>query len=214
MKKKMLFMAAIAGLVTLGSCVKDDVSSSVEAVRMAKANELNAKANDYNAAADLKKAQTALANATQAAEVAIKQAQAVAAQLANEATEMNNQVKSAALAAEIAKTIADYEDQTATSNANAQFQLNNLAQYLRDVSQDAFTAVNAVIGKYKTALGAYNTAQKNVITAKLALDKAKKDLEHAAEVKEYNIDAQNKIIAQNEKKIELLNELKAKVGEG
>jgi hypothetical protein len=34
----MLFMAAIAGVISLGSCVKDDVSGSVEAVRQAKAN--------------------------------------------------------------------------------------------------------------------------------------------------------------------------------
>ncbi len=52
MKKKMLFMAAIAGLISLGSCVKDDVSGSVEAVRQAKANELNGKANPHDGDAD------------------------------------------------------------------------------------------------------------------------------------------------------------------
>jgi hypothetical protein len=179
MKKKMLFMAAIAGLVTLGSCVKDDVSGSVEAVRQAKANQLNADANQKNATAEhikaLQAADLALQQATAAAQAAtakLTEAQALAA-------ELDNQVAQAALADEIAAQVAQYKMQTANRNTNLQTALNNLASEIAKGDDIEFKRVQALIKQFQNAYDDWVDAQNDLVDAKAALATAQVSAEYA-----------------------------------
>ncbi|MFK2363045.1 hypothetical protein ACIXNO_20070 [Bacteroides fragilis] len=78
MKKKLMMVAVLLGALSLGACVDNNESASVEAVRNAKAKQLESLANLNNANADAQKAITA-------AEVALKEAQAAFAKAQAEA---------------------------------------------------------------------------------------------------------------------------------
>ena len=69
MKKKLMMVAVLLGALSLGACVDNDESASVEAVRMAKAEQLKGLAALANAQAEAKKI-------TADAEAALKNAQA------------------------------------------------------------------------------------------------------------------------------------------
>lgn len=69
MKKKFMMAAVLLGALTLGSCVDDNESASVTAIREAKAAQLSALANYQQAQAD---AEVILANA----EAKVKEADA------------------------------------------------------------------------------------------------------------------------------------------
>jgi hypothetical protein len=191
MKKKMLFMAAIAGLISLGSCVKDDVSGSVEAVRNAKANELNAKANEHNANAALANANAALTNAKQSAEVALAQANAALAQARAEAAQLDTQLQKERYAAELEAAVANFEAQTATNKANAQRAANDLAAALRVASTADLDFISNLIGKYNQAYANFVSAQQSVINAKSQLAQAQISAEYA--VKTNAVAIQDKI---------------------
>ncbi len=186
-------MAAIAGLISLGSCVKDDVSGSVEAVRQAKANELNARANDFNATADHTKAITSADVAYRTAEAAEKQADA-------EIRKMQQQLEAASLEANIAQTIAGYNATTAAAN-RAQ------ATDLRALATDEQADVAAAVAAYQTAFGNFTNAQKAVIAAKLTYETAKNDAENAAEIKANAIRGFEKAIEEDEAMIAALKEV-------
>jgi hypothetical protein len=202
MKKKMLFMAAIAGLVTLGSCVKDDVSSTVEAVRQAKANELNAKANKDNAEADLIKA-------TQAAKVAQEQAKALQEAATARIQEANAKLKEDALAQELESIIADFKAKVATSNADVQTQLNNLQNALRAAATAKYDDIAALIANYRTAFNNFTKANAALVTAKANLEKAKIDSDYAEEVNATIIKGLEDKIAEKGALLEALKEVKA-----
>jgi chromosome segregation ATPase len=214
MKKKMLFMAAIAGLISLGSCVKDDVSGSVEAVRNAKANQLNADANLKNAQAAVQQAAAELAKATQSALVAQEQANAAILQAQAKAAEMRNEVTAAALEDEIANAIADFKQQLAGNQTALQNNLNAFDAALRTAKIREYAELQRLTSDYANAYAALNAAQATLLGDMLALDGAKENYEYAMKSKENQINANKKQIEQNEKLIEKLTELKAKIEAG
>lgn len=195
-------MAAIAGLVTLGSCVKDDVSGSVEAVRQAKANELNAKANLDNANADLIKA-------TQAAKVAQEQATALSKQAQAQIDQANAKLKEDALAQELESIIADFKAKVATSNADVQTQLNNLQNALRAAATAKYDDIAALVANYRTAFNNFTKANAALVTAKANLEKAKIDSDYAEEVNATIIKGLEDKIAEKGALLEALKEVKA-----
>ena len=209
MKKKMLFMAAIAGLVTLGSCVKDDVSGSVEAVRQAKAQELLGEANEHNANAALANANAALVTATQAAKVAQEQAIALQQQAQAQIQQADAQLKEAALADELDDIIAQYKADTALQNANLQNELNNLQTALRAAATANFDDIAALIANYKLAYSDFTTATANLVTAKANLEKAQIDSDYAKEVNATIIKGFEDTIAEQEALLAALKEVKA-----
>lgn len=168
MKKKMLFMAALAGVVTLASCVKDDESASVTAVRNAKAAQLNADATYKQAQAANEQAQAAYNLAQTANETALARANAVLADIA-EATK----------ASEIEKDLRGYQLQEAADAATLQNSLNNVATAERNAINNKYNAINAAVNAYTGLLAAYNAAVVNITTQKANLAKAKVDAEYA-----------------------------------
>lgn len=168
MKKKMLFMAALAGLVVLGSCVKDDESASVTAIRNAKAAQLNADATLKQAQAANEQAQAAYNQADAAFRAAQARQEVVTADIAE-----------AKKASEIEKELRQYQLQEAADAATLQNSLNTLANNERAAINNKYNAINAAVNAYTGLLLAYNAAVVNITTQKANLAKAKVDAEYA-----------------------------------
>ena len=202
-------MAAIAGLISLGSCVKDDVSGSVEAVRNAKANQLNADANLKNAQAAAAQATADLTKATTAAQVALQTAQAASAAAQAKIDEADAQLKGDALAAELEAILADYADQTATSKASAQTQLNLLAAALRTAAQSNYDNVSTLVANFKLAFNNLTAAKAALVTAKANFAKAQISSEYAEEVNAAIVKGLEDTIAEKEALLEALKKIES-----
>lgn len=189
MKKKMLFMAALAGVVTLASCVKDDESGSVTAVR-------NAKAAQLNADATLKQAQAA----NQQAQAAYQQA--LAAEKAAQARQevVTADILEATKADEIAAALATAKADLATQNANWQAAINTL-------KADARLEVTTLIGDYQAAVANYQFALNDVFVKKADLQAAKLDEEYAIKALADNLSADKKNLEQWQAKLAALEEM-------
>ena len=152
MKKKFIAVYALIGVLALGSttltsCVDDNESASVTAVRDAKAAQLNALAAQANADASVKEALAAL-----------KQAQAEAATIKNEFDQQDYAMKLEKLEAEYAAQIAESQKKQA---ADEQQILKDLAAY----QVSLYNSYNAVQGQVVAVSN--EIAQKYVKVAKL-----------------------------------------------
>lgn len=119
MKKKfiavsVLICALALGSTTLTSCVDDNESASVTAIRDAKAKQLTSLANYQQAQADAEKI-------IAEAEAAIRNAEAQAKQIENESASVDLEIKKATLA-------TDIEAAKAKAEANLMIQQAALAQ--------------------------------------------------------------------------------------
>lgn len=161
-------MAALAGLVVLGSCVKDDESASVTAIRNAKAAQLNADATLKQAQAANEQAQAAYNQADAAFRAAQARQQVVLAD-----------IDEAKKASEIEKDLRGYLLQEALDAVTMQNNLNNLATAERNAITNKYTAINAAVNAYTGLLVAYNAAVVQVTTEKANLAQAKVDAEYA-----------------------------------
>ena len=167
MKRKMLFMAALAGVVTLASCVKDDESGSVTAVRNAKAAQLNGEATVSAAQAKFLEAQAALQNA---------QAAVLQAQARQEAVQAS--IDEATQASDIARIIAQNNSTTATSNQTWQNAINQLKQLERQELDQLITRYQNAAWDYQNAIDDVLTVQANIKSAQLDKENAVKSLEN------------------------------------
>ena len=195
-------MAAIAGLVTLGSCVKDDVSGSVEAVRQAKAQELLGEANEHNANAALANAQAATENASSAAKAALAKAQADLTAAQAQSAQATADFDKAVLAQKIADQVATYE-------AAIQASKNALDAAMRTQMIKESTDVAALLGNYKTAFNKLTAAQSALVAAEAALAKAQIDADYAEEVNAAMIKGWEDTIAEKEALLAALKEVKS-----
>ena len=191
MRKKFIavyaLMAVLAlGSTTLTSCVDDNESASVTAIRNAKAEQLKALAALSNAQAEAAKIQAE-------AEAALRNAQA---EWQKEQTEEAKQK----FAVQIEVIKAQAERDIALANKDA-------LQYEKEIWENADAKIQAMVSDYQSAL-------QDVIDTKEELIEAKIDYAHfevdstlaEAKYKEFVID-QNRTIAQNEADIKRLQAL-------
>lgn len=191
MRKKFIavyaLMAVLAlGSTTLTSCVDDNESASVTAIRNAKAEQLKALAALSNAQAEAAKIQAE-------AEAALKNAQA---EWKKEQTEEAKQ--KFAIKIEVIKAQAERDIALAKKDA---------LQYEKEIWENADAKIQAMVSDYQSAL-------QDVIDTKEELIEAKIDYAHfevdstlaEAKYKEFVID-QNRTIAQNEADIKRLQAL-------
>lgn len=191
MRKKFIavyaLMAVLAlGSTTLTSCVDDNESASVTAIRNAKAEQLKALAALSNAQAEAAKIQAE-------AEAALRNAQA---EWQKEQTEEAKQ--KFAVQIEVIKAQAERDIALAKKDA---------LQYEKEIWENADAKIQAMVSDYQLAL-------KSVIDTKEKLIEAKIDYAHfevdstlaEAKYKEFVI-GQNQIIAQNEADIKRLQAL-------
>lgn len=191
MRKKFIavyaLMAVLAlGSTTLTSCVDDNESASVTAIRNAKADQLKALAALSNAQAEAAKIQAE-------AEAALRNAQA---EWQKEQTEEAKQ--KFAVQIEVIKAQAERDIALAKKDA---------LQYEKEIWENADAKIQAMVSDYQSAL-------QDVIDTKEKLIEAKIDYAHfevdstlaEAKYKEFVI-GQNQIIAQNEADIKRLQAL-------
>lgn len=191
MRKKFIavyaLMAVLAlGSTTLTSCVDDNESASVTAIRNAKAEQLKALAALSNAQAEAAKIQAE-------AEAALKNAQAEWKKEQTEEAKQKFAIKIEVIKAQAERDIAEAKKQA--------------LEYEKQIWKNADAKIQAMVSDYQSAL-------QDVIETKEELIEAKIDYAHfevdstlaEAKYKEFVID-QNRTIAQNEADIKRLQAL-------
>lgn len=191
MRKKFIavyaLMAVLAlGSTTLTSCVDDNESASVTAIRNAKADQLKALAALSNAQAEAAKIQAE-------AEAALRNAQAEWKKEQTEEAKQKFAIKIEVIKAQAERDIAEAKKQA--------------LEYEKEIWENADAKIQAMVSDYQSAL-------QDVIDTKEKLIEAKIDYAHfevdstlaEAKYKEFVI-GQNQIIAQNEADIKRLQAL-------
>lgn len=191
MRKKFIavyaLMAVLAlGSTTLTSCVDDNESASVTAIRNAKADQLKALAALSNAQAEAAKIQAE-------AEAALRNAQA---EWLKEQTEEAKQ--KFAVQIEVIKAQAERDIALAKKDA---------LQYEKEIWENADAKIQAMVSDYQSALDKVISTKEELIEAKIDYAHFEVDSTLAeAKYKEFVI-GQNQIIAQNEADIKRLQAL-------
>ncbi len=168
MKGKFMIIAALLGALTFGACVDTEESSSVTAIRNAKAEQLKSIATLNNA-----KAQAEATIAAAQAQLAAAQAQLLAAEAAainaeTEAQKIANELEAAQAAKKIAKIEAEmalaalqYEQELLEAQLAATAALKDLADEEKEILSTAYTKYFSSLAELKDAqdaLVAWNKA--------------------------------------------------------
>lgn len=191
MRKKFIavyaLMAVLAlGSTTLTSCVDDNESASVTAIRNAKAEQLKALAALSNAQAEAAKIQAE-------AEAALKNAQAEWKKEQTEEAKQKFAIKIEVIKAQAERDIAKAKKQA--------------LKYEKQIWDNADAKIQAMVSDYQTALNKVISTKEELIEAKIDYAHFEVDSTLAeAKYKEFVID-QNRTIAQNEADIKRLQAL-------
>lgn len=191
MRKKFIavyaLMAVLAlGSTTLTSCVDDNESASVTAIRNAKAEQLKALAALSNAQAEAAKIQAE-------AEAALKNAQAEWEKEQTEEAKQKFAIKIEVIKAQAERDIAEAKKQA--------------LEYEKQIWDNADAKIQAMVSDYQTALNKVISTKEELIEAKIDYAHFEVDSTLAeAKYKEFVID-QNRTIAQNEADIKRLQAL-------
>lgn len=180
-------MAVLAlGSTTLTSCVDDNESASVTAIRNAKAEQLKALAALSNAQAEAAKIQAE-------AEAALKNAQAEWKKEQTEEAKQKFAIKIEVIKAQAERDIAEAKKQA--------------LEYEKQIWDNADAKIQAMVSDYQTALNKVISTKEELIEAKIDYAHFEVDSTLAeAKYKEFVID-QNRTIAQNEADIKRLQAL-------
>ena len=176
MKKKLMMVAVLMGALSLGACVDNDESASVEAVRLAKAKQLESLANINNADADAKKAITAAEVAIKEAEAAYKKAQAELEQAQADQQKILLEKAQAALEAELETAKINAEAQLNYAKASLETAKAALIAALDGVDQANKTRITTLLGKANGLLVTINQDRTDLIDAKNGLARLKAEL--------------------------------------
>ena len=190
MKKKLVMVAVLLGALSLGACVDNNESASVEAVRNAKAEQLMSIANLNNANADAKKAVSAAEVALKEAEAAYKKAQAEADQ-----QKLLLEKAQATLEMEIEALKLQAEAELNAAKAQLEQAKADLIAALDKVDQAEKKRIKDLLGKAEELLGDINEERSSLVTAKNDLAKLNAGLITAEEVRKQTIAEQEEIKA-------------------
>ncbi|EXY50275.1 putative lipoprotein, partial [Bacteroides fragilis str. 3783N2-1] len=177
MKKKLMMVAVLLGALSLGACVDNDESASVEAVRNAKAKQLESVAALNNAKAEAEKI-------TAEAEAALKNAQA---EYQKEMTEEAKQKFAVKL--ELIKANAERDIALAKKEA---------AEYEQQLLDVADAHVRELYASYKIALGDLTSLNSRKIGLVANIASAKEELIPFTALKQIEIDRLERLIANEE----------------
>lgn len=175
-----MMVAVLLGALSLGACVENNESASVEAVRNAKAAQLNSIAVMNNAEAEAKKILSESEAAINNAEAAIKNAQA-------EADKMENEKAKARLEGELAVIKIEAEMKIAQAKAQLEEAKAALIAALDNVNIATKARITTLLGKADECLAKVNSTRLNLVIAKNALIGLKYDLISAQASQEQTI---------------------------
>lgn len=201
MKKKFIAVSMVLGALalsstTLTSCVDDNESASVTAIRDAKAAQLTALANYQQAQADAEKI-------VAEAEAAIRNAEAKWQEIQNELEDLELQKAQATLETDIAAAQAMAEAELLKQQAALETAKATLIESLDKVSIAEKTRINTLIGKADYELTRINNYQQQIINIEANRVSATYNLETIKILKDQSISENNKEIALQEAKLKL-----------
>lgn len=201
MKKKFIAVSMVLGALalsstTLTSCVDDNESASVTAIRDAKAQQLTALANYQQAQADAEKI-------VAEAEAAIRNAEAKWQEIQNELEDLELQKAQATLETDIAAAQAMAEAELLKQQAALETAKATLIESLDKVSIAEKTRINTLIGKADYELSRINNYQQQIINIEANRVSATYNLETIKILKDQSISENNKEIALQEAKLKL-----------
>ena len=185
MKKKLMMVAVLLGALSLGACVDNNESASVEAVRNAKAEQLKGLAALANAQAEATKI-------TAEAEAALKNAQAEYQKEMTEEAKQEFAVEIERIKAEAERAIA--EAKKAASEAE-------LA-----ILKNADERVQWLYGQYTTAADELATLNENLLTKTAGLAQLEAGITTAEANAKVNTIVLNRTIAAETAKLEVLKD--------
>jgi hypothetical protein len=200
MKKKFFVLYALAGAFVvspiLTSCVDDDESASVTAVREAKAEQLKGLAALANAQAQAEATKANAEAAIAAAQAAYYQAQADEASASAEYTQAQTEQYKAQYEAELNK-IQAYNDYM---TAQYQYQLAQYQQNLTNLENNTITSLSY---SYTSALSDIASLNSQIVDKKSELSQVDVDAAYAEAVYNESLIGWNKKIAQYTAEIEI-----------
>lgn len=201
MKKMILLVSMLAGVMTFSGCVDDKESASVTAVREAKAAQLNALAAYSNAQAAAQQAIADTENALREAKVAYETAKAAEKQAQTEIAKAQAQQAMAAAQNEIQRLaneleIMAIEHQIAMLDLQARYETA-----LKNADDQSQQLLGGLYMAYQTAATNLLDAQQEIARKKIELAKLQAGLVNSDETSQMLINDQNRIIANNEQQI-------------
>ena len=198
MKKKLMMVAVLLGALSLGACVDNNESASVEAVRNAKAKQLESLANLNNANADAQKAITAAEVALKEAQAAFAKAQAEAEQAHADQQKLLLEKAKATLEADLEAAKIKAEAELNNAKANLEQAKAALIAALDQVDQANKTRITTLLDKANVLLETINADRQSLIDAKDQLAKLKAELVSVELSKQQIIagEEKNKAVAQ------------------
>lgn len=201
MKKMILLVSMLAGVMTFSGCVDDKESASVTAVREAKAAQLNALAAYSNAQAAAQQAIADTENALREAKVAYETAKAAEKQAQTEIAKAQAQQAMAAAQNEIQRLaneleIMAIEHQIAMLDLQTQYETA-----LKNADDQSQQLLGGLYMAYQTAATNLLDAQQEIARKKIELAKLQAGLVNSDETSQMLINDQKRIIANNEQQI-------------
>ncbi|PWB05432.1 hypothetical protein C5O25_12710 [Paramuribaculum intestinale] len=201
MKKMILLVSMLAGVMTFSGCVDDKESASVTAVREAKAAQLSALAALSNAQAANQQALADTENALREAKVAYETAKAAYQQAQTEIAKAQAQQAMAAAQNEIQR-LANELEEMAIRHKIAMLDLQ--ARYeaaLKKADDDSQALLGGLYTAYEAAATNLLDAQQEIARKKIELAKLQAGLVNSDETSQMLINDQKRIIANNEQQI-------------
>lgn len=201
MKKMILLVSMLAGVMTFSGCVDDKESASVTAVREAKAAQLNALAALSNAQAAQVQAQADTENALREAKVAYEQARAAYQQAQADEAKARAQQAMAAAQNEIQR-LANELEKMALNHKIAMIDLENEYQKKLAESNDGQKEyIAALFTAYKGAYNALFDQQQEIAQKKVTLARLQAGMVDGEEAKALQINGYNRQIVRAEQTI-------------
>lgn len=219
MKKKLLLAVALVGALSLGSCVDNNESSSVTAVRSAKAEQLKGLAALANAQAEAATTSAAADAAMKQAQAEYYKAQADYQKAQTAAQETKNEVEKAeaeAQKAEAATRLAEAQEAIKRVAIDAEASLlasksalltaqNSYEKALRDQNNTNAADLTNYFSDYKTASTNLINKQQDLSAAKILLAKYQAQIINDAQFRKSQIAQKNDEIADLEQNIVAAN---------
>ena len=193
-----MMVAVILGALSLGACVDNNESASVEGVRNAKAAQLNSVAAMNNAEAEAKKAITAAEVALKEAKAAFKKAKAEAAQAEADEAKIALQKAQAGLEAKLEANKIKAEAELANAKAQLEGAKALLIAAMDKVDVATKNRITDLLAKADIVLRSIDTNRPSLITAKFNKAKLEAGLVNVKDLQAQTIASEKRKIAKSE----------------
>lgn len=201
MKKMILLVSMLAGIMTFSGCVDDKESPSVTAVRQAKAAQLTALAALSNAEAAQAQAQADKIKALTEAEVAYQQAQAEYLQAQADHAKAQAQERMAQAQNEIQRLANELELMAIQHQIDMLQKQNEYEEELKKADDKTATLLGGLYTAYQTAATNLFDAQNDIAQKKIELARMQAGIVDDEEAKTILLNIQNRKIAAAEQTI-------------